>query len=271
MTVRPRRLGALIGLLAVGLALVAPAVRADGDPASDVLYFQDVFLPFPAPSAPASQKLATAVSAANNGGFRIKVAVIASAQDLGSVPSLFGRPQLYAQFLGIELQSFYKERLLVVMPSGFGIYRGGRSVAAEARMLAGLQAGTNADDITTSAAGAVQELQKALSGGSKGDSEPPRVRARPSAGKRGGTAKLRFTVSDNSGRAREELRVYGANYLLYATLKQPLAPVRSGVVRTVLWKVPGSLKAASQLKFCVLAADPTGNLSTANCARLRLD
>ena len=60
-------------------------------------------------------------------------------------------------------------------------------------------------------------------------------------------AKLRFTFSDNSGRAREELRVYGANYVLYATLKQPLAPVRPGVVRAVLWKVPRK-KAASKLK-----------------------
>jgi hypothetical protein len=269
VTVRPRRIGALIGLVAVGLALMAPAVRADGDPASDVLYFQDVFLPFPAPSATASQKLATAVSAANMGGFRIKVAVIASAQDLGSVPSLFGRPQLYAQFLGVELQSFYKERLLVVMPSGFGVYRGGKSIAADQRVLAGLEAGASADDVTSSAAGAVEKLQKALSGQTKGDSEPPRVRALPSSGKRGGTATLRFTVSDNSGRAREELRVYGANYLLYATLKQPLAPVRSGVVRTVLWKVPRSLK-APKLKFCVLAADPGGNLSTASCAKLQL-
>ena len=269
VTVNPRRIGALMGLMAVGLALAAPAVRADGDPASDVLYFQDVFLPFPVPSATASQKLATAVSGANKKGFRIKVAVIASAQDLGSVPSLFGRPQLYAQFLGVELQSFYKERLLVVMPSGFGIYRGGKSTVAEARVLAGLQAGASADDVTSSAADAVQKLQKALSDQTRGDSEPPRVRARPSTGKRGGTARLGFTVSDNSGRAREELRVYGTNYLLYATLKQPLAPVRSGVVRTVLWKVPRSLK-ASTLKFCVLAADPTGNLSTANCAKLQL-
>ena len=93
------------------------------------------------------------------------------------------------------------------------------------------------------------------------------ARARESAE---GRQSSRFTVSDNSGRAREELRVYGANYLLYATLKQPLAPVRPGVVRAVLWKVPRTLKAASKLKFCVLAADPAGNLSTANCAKLQL-
>ncbi len=59
-------------------------------------------------------------------GYRLKVAVIESAYDLGSVPSLFGHPADYAKFLGIELSLVYKGNLLVVMPAGFGFYHDGR-------------------------------------------------------------------------------------------------------------------------------------------------
>jgi hypothetical protein len=262
----------LVLALAVVTALagaLAQTVRADGDPASDILYFQDVFLPFPKPSATPSQRLQAAVAAANKAGFRIKVAVIASDQDLGSVPSLFGKPQVYAQFLGVELRSFYKDRLLVVMPAGFGVYRNGKSVAPDKRALAGLKAGTSADDITSAAADAVKKLKQALGGKQSGDSAAPKVKALASSGKRGGKARLRYKVSDNSGRARTELRVYGPNYLLYATLKRPLARVRAGVVHSAPWKVPGSISASS-LKFCALAADASGNLSAASCAKLTI-
>src|SRR5207248_5654461 len=111
----------LIALAVAALGgLTSPAARADGDPASDVLYFQDVFLPYAKPSADASKQLGTTVAAANKAGFRIKVAVIRSEQDLGSVPSLFNRQDIYARFLGTELKLFYTGRLLVVMPAGYG-------------------------------------------------------------------------------------------------------------------------------------------------------
>jgi hypothetical protein len=271
MTMRVLRARMLVvtALAAAAAATLAAPVRADGDPASDVLYFQDVFLPFPKPAATPSQRLQTAVASANKAGFRIKVAVIASEQDLGSVPSLFGKPQIYAQFLGVELRSFYKDRLLVVMPAGFGVYRNGKTIVAEKRVLAGVEAGATADEITGSATTAVQKLRQAFAKRKRGDSTPPKVKALASSGKRGGKASLRFKVSDNSGRAREELRVYGPNFLLYATLKRPLAPVRAGVVRTVPWRVPKAVKAGS-LQFCALAADAAGNLSTASCAKLKI-
>jgi hypothetical protein len=259
----------VLALAAATAATLAAPVRADGDPASDVLYFQDVFLPFPKPAAAVSQRLQAAVASANKAGFRIKVAVIASEQDLGSVPSLFGKPQIYAQFLGVELASFYKDRLLIVMPAGFGVYRGGKTVAADKRVLTGMEAGRTADEITASAATAVQKLRQALARKRKGDSIPPKVKALASSGKRGGKASLRYRISDNSGRARAELRVYGPNYLLYATLKRPLGRVRAGVVRTVPWKVPKAVKPGS-LKFCALGADAAGNLSTASCAKLKI-
>jgi hypothetical protein len=56
------------------------------------------------------------------------VAVVAGPYDLGSVPSLFGKPQKYADFLGQEDFYFFKDPLLVVMPQGYGLYNHGRPV-----------------------------------------------------------------------------------------------------------------------------------------------
>jgi hypothetical protein len=120
------------GWIALALLLVvAPAAVADGDPASDTLLVQNVFLPYPAPSATAASALSRAVTTSYAKGFRVKVAVIATEGDLGSVPSLFNRPGDYAKFLGQELRLYYIGPLLIVMPAGYGVYDGGRSTAAE--------------------------------------------------------------------------------------------------------------------------------------------
>ena len=66
------------------------------------------------------------------------------------------------------------------------------------------------------------------------------------------------------------MRVYGPNFILYATLKRPLGRVGAKAVLAVPWKVPASLPASDPLKFCVVAADAAGNLSVAQCAKLRL-
>ena len=46
--------------------------------------------------------------------------MILSPSDLGTAFSLFGKPEKYAQFLGLELSFVYRDRLLVVMPNGYG-------------------------------------------------------------------------------------------------------------------------------------------------------
>jgi hypothetical protein len=111
-------------------ALQVQAVSADGDPASDVLVNVDVYLPS-APVAPPLTTLVQRVQLVNRSGYRLKVAVIASKSDLGSIPSLFGHPTDYAKFLGIELSLVYKGNLLIVMPNGFGFYHGGAATTAE--------------------------------------------------------------------------------------------------------------------------------------------
>jgi hypothetical protein len=109
-------------ILAALLLLCAPAVaRANGDPASDYLLVQSVFLPFNAKVDPdASADLSDTIREADKVGFRIKVAVIGTRYDLGTAFSLYNEPQKYAEFLGLELSFQYRDHLLVVMPEGFG-------------------------------------------------------------------------------------------------------------------------------------------------------
>jgi len=116
-------LGRRIALVAALLLLVLPAAvaRANGDPASDYLLVQSVFLPFNAKiDRKASKELSDTIRAADEKGFKIKVAVIGSRYDLGTAFSLYNKAQKYAQFLGLELSFQYRDHLLVVMPNGFG-------------------------------------------------------------------------------------------------------------------------------------------------------
>ena len=71
--------------LAATLVLVSGGVaRADGDPASDYLVANQVFLTSQSTgTSPAQRQLVAAVAAANRAGFAIRVAVISSAYDLG--------------------------------------------------------------------------------------------------------------------------------------------------------------------------------------------
>lgn len=109
------------------LALPAGVARANGDPASDYLLVQSVFLPFNAKVDPkASKELADTIRAADEKGFKIKVAVIGSRYDLGTAFSLYNKAQKYAQFLGLELSFQFHDHLLVVMPNGFGYSLNGK-------------------------------------------------------------------------------------------------------------------------------------------------
>jgi hypothetical protein len=107
---------------AAAICLCVPALaRANGDPASDYLLTQNAYLPYTTKlDGNAAKRLNTLLADAGKEGFRIRVAVILSPSDLGTAFSLFGKPQKYAQFLGLELAFVYRDRLLVVMPMGYG-------------------------------------------------------------------------------------------------------------------------------------------------------
>ena len=155
-----RALALLLVLGAVGL--VPAAARADGDPASDVLYTGKVFLPFEVKISGRNQlDLQQTVAASWKAGYPIKVAVISSPYDLGSVGVLWQKPQLYSKFLGSELAFLYEGRLLIVMPNGYGLNHGKLSTVAERRVLAKVPIGRGADGQTASAAAAVRALAAA--------------------------------------------------------------------------------------------------------------
>jgi hypothetical protein len=126
-----RSAAVVLALVAAAAALAGarpPAALADGDPASDVLVYQPVFFPYnPAPHA-LQRQLNGLVGSANQQGYGIRVAVIQSPRDLGSVPMLFGKPSVYARFLSSELASIWRNRVLIVMPSGYGLAQGARLV-----------------------------------------------------------------------------------------------------------------------------------------------
>jgi hypothetical protein len=112
---------AALGLL---LALVlAPQALADGDPASDVLAPADVrvYMTLATTDPSLEKQLDKTTQQITDAGLPIKVAVIGNKTDLGAVPQLWAKPQVYARFLGSELRFIYKGTLLVVMPQGFGI------------------------------------------------------------------------------------------------------------------------------------------------------
>ena len=110
-------------LVATPLWEPVPPARSDGDPASDVLVADSVFYPYSSTvSASLQRRLNSEVAAASKAHFPVKVALIAAPFDLGAIPSLFGKPQVYSSFLGQEI-SFLgaTTRLLVVMPNGYGV------------------------------------------------------------------------------------------------------------------------------------------------------
>jgi hypothetical protein len=158
MRARPLAIGAVIAVLS---ATTTGSARGDGDPASDFLLVQPDYLPSPAPSRSLSSQLTALADAAASEGFPIRVAVIRSSADLGSIPELMGRPGLYARYLGQELRLAYQGRLLVVMPQGYGYSMAGHPLGGP--VLAGLPrpAGDGANALTRAAIVAVRRIAAA--------------------------------------------------------------------------------------------------------------
>jgi hypothetical protein len=144
-------------------ALVAvSAAHADGDPASDYLITQPVYFPYDGKFSPELEgQLLGIVREAKQKGFPIKVALIPDSYDLGSVTSLWKQPRLYARFLGEEDATFFKQRLLIVMPNGFGFYRPGHSSVAEYKTLASVPIQPGDDGLLRAAITGVTKLTAA--------------------------------------------------------------------------------------------------------------
>jgi protein SCO1/2 len=152
-------------------------VRADGDPASDVLASQLAFVPadggFPAAQQSRLERL---LEAAARAAHPIRVAIIPDSYDLGSITVLWRRPETYARFLGAELSLVHRDLLLVVMPNGLGLNWPGHSTAQALGQLAGVGVRPGTAGLVGSATTAVQRLLSA------GHVDLPAVGQSPAAG-----------------------------------------------------------------------------------------
>jgi hypothetical protein len=153
---------ALVVAMLLVACVFAGTARTDGDPASDYLYGLKVFLPFDVKVPKERQReFMSFVETTNRSGFAIRVAIIGSSYDLGSVTSLWRQPRTYARFLGAELQFVYAKRLLIVMPNGFGMYWKGHAVDREYAVLSEVPIGKGAAGLVDAAQTAVSKLAAA--------------------------------------------------------------------------------------------------------------
>ena len=249
------RRGLAVVAAVLGALVPAAAALADGDPASDVLPVQNTFTPYPPPAG--AQVLAASVEKVFQSGHRLKVAVIATRRDLGSIPSLFGKANAYARFLGTELGAFYVGPLLIVMPSGFGIYDGRRSTAPEAAVLAKLKVdSSSAPALVGSAATAVAALATAGALNSPDTLQPSSYPLQPTVHP-GKPALLTFHVLEDSEHSGAVVTVYAGAKVL-AVLHSPMQLADYDTARSVRWTVPTDVPHKG-LKFCIVATDSSGN------------
>jgi hypothetical protein len=153
---------ALTGIVALALGWHAPLALADGDPASDVLVSQSVFVPFELTINRETDELQALLAAADRAGFPIRVALIDSPQDLGTVTALWRQPLEYSRYLGTELSLSFGGQVAVVMPNGIGIDPGTITpTAAERAVAARLPAPGGGAALVGAAIEAVQRLAAA--------------------------------------------------------------------------------------------------------------
>jgi cytochrome oxidase Cu insertion factor (SCO1/SenC/PrrC family) len=149
-------------LAACALGFLSPAARADGDPGSDVLVYQNLFVAADANISVQQQlQLGNLLTEADQDGFPVRVAVVSQPDDLGAITALWQKPAAYASFLGTELSLAYAQRLLIVMPNGFGFNWQGHSAAAAYQVLDGLHIGAGGAGLAAAAQNAVLALAHA--------------------------------------------------------------------------------------------------------------
>jgi hypothetical protein len=260
----------LLGVaLAIGILASASSALADGDPASDFLSARDYFTPFPPPSAQATSSLLSAIDAVKARGDRVKVAVIATKTDLGSVPSLYGQPAAYAKFLATELSAFYRGPLLVVMPAGFGFSEAGKTkIGADATLRKLSIGGPSPDALMLSAADAVAALERGSALHFK-DTVKPEANTFPTKAFAGARVALAYAAFDDSGRAKINLEVDSPRHIQVARFNVPLRKIDGTKRYTVIWRVPARF-AHKVLALCIQATDPAGNTSPRTCATLSI-
>lgn len=159
---RPRLAGPLVAAVAaLALAASADEARADGDPASDVVNAQLLYVSYQYPPPnPLVTQLGGLLERTRDKGYEVRVVVLSDRYDMGSVDSLWRKPQQYARFLAQEIAPLYKGPLLVVMPNGYGFNYRGHESRRELKLLSTVPIEAN-DGILRSTATAVRRLAAA--------------------------------------------------------------------------------------------------------------
>jgi hypothetical protein len=97
------------------------------------------------------------------------------------------------------------------------------------------------------------------------DGTAPRARALSSSGRVNRVVRLKYRVSDNSGKTREKITVF-RNRVKVRTIRTGMSTSTAGVTYWVGFR-PGS---TDGYRFCVQAWDRAGNRSRLDCAGLRI-
>jgi hypothetical protein len=149
--------------IAAAVAVAAAPAHADGDPCSDFLLSQSLCVPLNRPAQSQINRVQKTLDYAAKKGFLVRVAVIASKQDLGSNPEYFGLPEPYAKLLAAEVQFAYKGRILTIMQKGYGIRNHNKPDATEAKVLGHVAKPTSdqPDGLMVSANEAIRKLAAA--------------------------------------------------------------------------------------------------------------
>jgi hypothetical protein len=99
------------------------------------------------------------------------------------------------------------------------------------------------------------------------DTMAPHAAALASTGRRGGPARLRYRVWDDSGITRERIEIFRGGRRV-AVLQTPFAPSGPGVTFWATWRVPAAGR--GRWTFCIRAWDPAGQAAARRCAPLRI-
>jgi hypothetical protein len=171
----------LLAALALAATIVAGSSQAlaNGDPASHILPSKEVFVPFdPSLCSLDGRRLDSLTETSAQSGYPIKVAVVPTAEDLGTLYRLFGRPAEYARVLSRELPPglFEREgrrppyRLLVLMPGAAGLNQANEKEAAVVKGFA-IDQKASKEELTRLAIGLVAKLAQ-TSGADVGKPKP---------------------------------------------------------------------------------------------------
>jgi len=111
-------------IVALAAAFGVPGALADGDPASDVLVTENVFVPLELSITRQTELLSALLNSSAPAGFPVRVALIAAPDDLGTATALWRNPVGYSRYLGTELSLAFTGQVVVVMPNGIGVWPG---------------------------------------------------------------------------------------------------------------------------------------------------